>query len=469
MVVCPSCQEPITSGSLGDGRACPFCHEPLPENLLAELSGRSAGTGSEPTGVPGVPSTSQGAAGPVPAGSGAPAPAAGPPAMGDELSEIQHPRRRRTWLYVLGGVLVVAVAALGYWYSKRGKKGTGPKTIVVEVGGQKYALKGFDEEDYARLLEWRRKIRDAVVTYLADRCDVYRRHGFKISTRLVEREVFVTPTKKVKHVQVEVRFPDAKPVPVDGFDWTTCPAWLASLHKEHILTLTLRFEEKERILGPTLRLASVTISGGRFVQDKGTYRSSWDQRRAGIFFPKFRKLAKEHPGVALLSGKAMQRKDRKHMTFGGLPFERVERLPGKSYVVGVWKAEVASDRFLKVFRAWTGSCPALRKKLRDIGETYPDEEFRVPALKEQALELGRRLCRGIRAVAEGLSPWNSTKVKAGTETLAGLLVFAGKAIDAPLEILGRQLGSQERPAPWCGALAEPTPCREGRTAATTPR
>ncbi len=467
MVVCPSCQEPITSEDLKGGRACPFCHEPLPENLLAELAGQPLGTAGARASVPGaLPAQSTGVAPAAPAAAagpatGAPASAAGvgpSSGMEEEPAGLGRPKGRKTWIYGLV-LLLVAGGGLAYWYSKRGETGAGPRTIQVEVAGQKYALKGFDAEDYARLLEWRRKVRDAVVSYLADRCDPYRRHGFQIASRLVEREVFVTPTKKMKNLQLDVRLAGRGSEPADGFDWMRCPAEMASLHKEHIVTITMRFEEKERVLGPTLRLATVTIGGGRFVQDKGTYRSPWDQRREGIFFPKFRKLAKDHPSVAIFSGKAMRRQDRKHMTFGGLPFERVERLPGKSYVVGVWMAQVASDRFVKVFRAWTGGCPSLEKKLREIGQAYPDKEFRLPVLKEQALELGRRLCKGMRALAEGLSPWTPGKVRAGRSTLAGLLGFARQAVDRPLDVLRRQVGSEERPAPWCGAPGKPVPCR----------
>ncbi len=446
MYVCPHCHEEIPDRVRRTQSECPFCREPWPPEETAPAEPEPAAQQSQPQSHA---SPAQGAA-----------TAAAPSATSEPYVEAAEPEKKGKGLVIVLVVVLVAAAAGGVWWWKhKGGSTQGGKAITVNVGGEKVVLKDYVEDDYAQTLAWYEGIRKLIVGFFAEKCEPYQRHRFHVTSRLVEREKLISAKKKIKNLQLDVTIDSKAKAKPDGFDWLTCPYIMAFVHKEHAMTIQMEMTEKERVLGSTLRRAIITIEGGRFVQGKGTYRSSWDNNRAGLFFPGLSKTdAKKHPGVMALNGKKSQAKPPKKFILGGIEFVRQEKLQGKAYLAGRWVAHIETDKFIKLFRDWTGRCRALKKSIKETNDQYPDKAMKVPALKEEAAAATRKLCRGLATIAEGLEPWDEAKVRQGADLIKKAQQILENNIRTPLLDLGKAVGSSTKPKPLCGSPSAPTEC-----------
>ncbi|MCD6499139.1 MAG: hypothetical protein J7M25_12685 [Deltaproteobacteria bacterium] len=447
MYVCPNCHEQIPDRVKKSQDACPFCHEPWPPEESpveeeASLSDEATVSASQAS----VPAT---------VGSGA----TGSPSH----AAAAEPESRKSHLGVIIAVILVLVAVGGFfgYRAMKGSKKTKAGGITVKIGTATVSVKGLQDEEFEQLVKWHDEIRKAMVGYFSGPCDEYRQHRFHVTSSLVERERLITATKKEKKVELNVEPGTGSALPLDGFNWFRCPVLLAYVDKEHRLTIDLNFTEKERVLGSTIRMSTITIGGGRFVVGKGVYRSFWDQNRRGLSFPQLKKTAaKKFPGILALSGKKIISKGRKKMNFAGIDFVRIKREHGKSFLDGHWRATLATNKFHKILKGWSDGCISLKRSIRAINKKYDDKSFKIPELKQQALALVQTTCKAMAAIAGGVEPWNQTAVDQGREELAKALGIAQKNVRGPLEMLGAKLKNDMRPKAWCGGLDTPSVCKK---------
>ncbi len=451
MYVCPHCHEEIPDRVRRTQSECPFCREPWPPDEQPP---------QEPTAAPGHNPEAQAVATTAQPATGGPSPARQD--SSEQAPVTMEPPKSKTGLWVAVVMVVIAAAGgLWWWHKSKASDGKAQGVITVTVDGEKVALKEYYEDDYAKTLEWYDAVRKQMLSFLTERCEAYQRHRFQVLSRLVERERLITAKKKVKTIQFDLSIDSKAKAKPDGFDWFRCPFILAYVHKEHAMTIRLAMKEKERVLGSTLRRAVITIGGGRFVLGKGTYKSNWDDNRAGLFFPMLKKLdPKEHPGVAVLSGKRDEAKPPKHLIVGGIKFVKVKKLPGKSYLAAQWEAKLESDKFLKLFREWTGRCRQLKRSIKEINDQYPDKVMRVPALKAEAAEAARKLCQGLTTMATGLKPWDEAKVRKGADIITKAHDIMARDIRKPLMDLSAAVKSSSKPKPLCGSIQSPSDCRK---------
>jgi len=444
MYVCPNCHEQIPDRVKKSQDACPFCHEPWPpEEIPAETASAVAGDGAA-----------------VPSQAAAQTPTAPRTVASSEAPESEG---HKSHLGLIIGIVLVVVAVGGFfgYRAMKGSKKTKSSGIVVKIGTSTVSVKGLQDEDFERLVKWHDEIRKAMLGFFVGRCDEYRQHRFHVKSSLVERERLITSTRKQKNVELDVQPGSGAAVPLDGFDWFRCPVLLAYVDKEHRLTIDLEFAEKERVLGPTIRMSTITIGGGRFVVGKGVYRSIWDQNRRGLSFVQLKKTAaKKYPGILALSGKKVVSQGRKKMKFAGIEFARIKRGHGKSFLDGHWRATLSTDKFHKLLQSWQASCLSLKRSIRAINKRYDDKNFKIPELKQQALAVVQLTCKAMASLAGGVTPWKQAAVDQGREQLAKALEMAQKNLRAPLETLGAKLKEDMQPKPWCGGTDKPSVCKK---------
>lgn len=437
MYLCPHCHEEIPDRVKRNTEDCPFCHEAWPPEPVQ----------SEPE----EPETAQ---------DGWSAQAAG--MSGDSahpIPPVEEPKSKAKMLLLIGIVILLlgGGGAGAYFAFFRGEdKAASDKAITVKVGDEEVSIDKIYGEEFEEMVAWHNEVRRTILEFLASRCDPYRKSGFSFSSQLVKREKFVSTTKRVSTLDLEIRQEEGEPVELDNFNWFNCPGILAYVHKEHEMSIGLGFSITERTLGTDIRRAVVEIKGGRFVSGKGKYVSSWDLGRTGLlsFHGLNKTEAKEHPWILELNRGRVDRDNDDSFNLEGIPFKRTAtgRLRHKSFLVGQWEAGLSTNTFKNLLETWSGACSGMRQNIRSVNKKYAEEEdkFKIPLLKQKAIDVTAELCGGLEKISKSMDPWDEDGVNEGRTQIIESLNQAGLLLRTPLMELGKKINNDMKLHHWCG-------------------
>jgi len=437
MYVCPHCHEEIPDRVKRVREDCPFCHEDWPpEPAVSEEA-----LGSEEGGLMG--------------GSGEPS---------HPIHHVHDPEAKKSKLGLIIGIVAVVLIAAGvgsyFLFFKSEEKGAAAAgSIVVEIGEgdnkEVVEVKKLYGEEFEAMVNWHNEVRRAILEYLAHRCDPYRKKGFSFGSQLVTREKLVSTTKKVKNLELEIQQKDGKPVPIEGFNWFRCPGILSFVHKEHEMGIKFSFSVQERALGSDVRRSTIEITGGKFVDGKGEYSVYWDMGRSGLSFPGLGKTdAKNHEWLMQLRRNNVDRKSDDLFHLAGVPFKRTAtgRLRHKSFLVGKWEAKLSTKTFRDLLRNWAAGCRTMRQKVRQVNKKYPDEDgkFKVPVLKQKAVDITAKLCNAMKKLSDSVEPWKEEDINSARKEMIESLNMARDLLRKPLVTLGKKIKNDMMPHHWCG-------------------
>lgn len=451
MYVCPHCHEEIPDKVRQTKDECPFCHEFWPPQEPAPEATAPAENGApDQAGLQG--------------GGGQAAQPAVDTSADFEIHEPEPKSKLGLIIGIIAAVVVIGGGAGAYFFLFRGKAAKEGKSITIEVGKQKVTLKKLYDVDYEKMVKWHNNVRKTVLKYLADRCDAYRQNGFKLSSHLVTREKLVTATEKEKRLELEIKPIKGKETPLESFNWFRCPGILAFVHKEHEMVFNFSFSIKERVIKSDIKRAVLKIKGGRFVRDKGTFNVYWDTGRAGLSFPGLKKHIKDKPGLKALYRNKISRPKDGVFSLAGIKFKRLKtgRHRSKSFLVGQWEGRASTDTFKDLLQSWAGGCRGLKRKIRKINKSIEPEQFKIPLLKQKAVDVGIQICKAISKIAKSVEPWDAAAVKQGRVQLQNALVKAQTTLRKPLLDAAKILKSDIKPHFWCGdPNGKGTPCKTG--------
>jgi len=382
MYVCPKCEEEIPSKVKKKTEECPFCHEPWPPEQLAE---------------------------PVPA---AEAKHKHPEGWGDEFKPSaavnaaavsgDAPKKSKTWIFALVGVVAVLLGVGLYFGLRGGKKDTAGSGSGGGGGGG-----GVSEAEISAIDAWYRDVEKQLKSFLGEVCSVHHGRGYKYNSDFHKRVQTKTEAgKKVQTFDFVLKIlPDKTGKPQGMLNIFECPVRLAEIHRDHPIVLEAKVWERREVFGAVYKFADIEIKGKLLGHLEKKYRKIARnvvlQNRDGFAFSRMKTMPKEprYEGYRALSTPMHFRMAAgiKSFTLANLTWTKIE--PGK-YLQGLWRMTLRTNEFHKQLKDWDDGCFGFRKRIAKLDSKPNRKHTAHLKLTRVERQITKDICAGLKELSD---------------------------------------------------------------------